>query len=155
MESEEEILSSFDLAKEVATAIGPERILAKAGGGNNLNEAAQMISTGLQIQIPPKSSVIRVAFRHPDVEIVQPVLGEVIDRYLKMHAEIHRPEGGDFLIQETDQLRSRLAQTEEDLRKASNKAGVISLEDTKDNLASQTAQLQTAIFSAQAELAER
>ncbi|MEO7599362.1 MAG: hypothetical protein ABIV50_10545, partial [Opitutus sp.] len=87
----------------------------------------------------------------------QPVLSEVIDQYLKMHLEIHRAVGiiGDFLIQETDQLRTRLAQTEEDLRKAKNKAGVISLEDTKNALTGQMSALQSEIFKAQADLAER
>ena len=45
MESEEEILSSFDLAKEVATAIGPERILAKAGGGIVSSVKATRVAT--------------------------------------------------------------------------------------------------------------
>ena len=157
MDSEEEILTSLDLAKQVATAVGPEKILAKAGGGQDLNMAAHLVNAGLLVQIPQRSSVIHVAFTHPDVEIVQPVLREVIDRYLKMHVEIHRAVGiiGDFLIQETDQLRNRLAQTEEELRKATNKAGVISLEETKKNLISQIASLQSEIFKAQAEFAER
>ncbi|MEO6002486.1 MAG: Wzz/FepE/Etk N-terminal domain-containing protein [Opitutus sp.] len=157
MDSEQEILTSLDLAKQVASVVGAEKILAKAGGGNDLNKAAHIVNAGLTVQVPQYSSVIRVAFQHPDPEIVQPVLREVIDRYLKMHVEIHRAVGiiGDFLIQETDQLRSRLAQTEEELRKAKSKAGVISLEDTKNSLTGQMAHLQNDIFGAQAELAER
>jgi polysaccharide biosynthesis transport protein len=157
MDSEVEILTSLDLAKQVAAAIGPAKILSKAGGGDDLNAAAVLIYKGLTVQAPPRSSVIRITFRHPDLEVVQPVLREVVEQYQKMHVDIHRAVGiiGDFLIQETDQLRSRLAQTEEELRKAKNKAGVISLEDTKNSLTVQMTNLQNEIFRAQADLAER
>lgn len=157
MESETEILTSFDLSRQVAEVIGPEKILARKGGGNDLLKAAVVVHDGLQVDVPRLSSVIHVVFQHPDPGVVQPVLGGVISRYLKTHVEIHRAVGiiGDFLTQETDQLRSRLAQTEEDLRKARNKAGVISLTDSKKEFATQMARIRDELLGAQAELAER
>lgn len=157
MDSEEEILTSLDLSKQVAEAVGPEKILAKVNGGRDLAAAAMVVNHGLVVEAPPKSSVIRIVYSHPDFTVVQPVLSEVIDRYLKMHVEIHRAVGimGDVLIQETDQLRNRLAQTEEDLRKVRNKAGVISIGDTKNTLSGQLTRLQDELFSVEAELAER
>jgi Mrp family chromosome partitioning ATPase/capsule polysaccharide export protein KpsE/RkpR len=62
---------------------------------------------------------------------------------------------GDFIVQETDQLRMRLQQTEDDLRKARNKAGVISIEDTKKILTEQMSALQQQIFNSDADLAQR
>jgi succinoglycan biosynthesis transport protein ExoP len=157
MSSEMEILTSLNLARQVAQTVGPEKILAKVGGGNDLNRAAVVIQKSLAVAVPPKSSVIDVIFRHPDPTIVQPVLTSVIDSYLKMHLAIHHAVGivGDFLTQETDQLRSRLAQTEDDLRKARNKAGVISVDDSKKAFAEQIGRIRQAIYDAQAELAER
>lgn len=157
MESEQEILTSLDLARQVAQAIGPEKILAKLGGGSDANSAAAVINNGLVLEVPRNSSVIHVIYRHPDVEIVQPVLTEIISRYLKTHVEIHRTVGiiGDFLTQETDLLRNRLAQTEEELRKARNKAGVISLDESKKNYIQEMSRLREELLGAQAELAER
>lgn len=155
--SEQQIITSFDLLKQVAQAVGPDKVLAKAGGGNDLNAAANVISKGLAAEAPRFSSVINLSFRHPDPEIVQPVLRELVSLYFKRHVEIHRSAGmiNDFLSQETDQLRTRLAQSEEELRKAKSKAGVISIEDSKKNLSEQMAKLRDQIFSVQAELAER
>ncbi|MDB6093020.1 MAG: hypothetical protein JWM32_582 [Verrucomicrobia bacterium] len=155
--SEVEILSSLDLAQEVAKNVGPEKVLAKISGGKSLNEAAGVIRGGLTVDVPRKSSVIDVTFRHPDADIVQVVLRELVVSYKKKHVEIHRAVGmvGDFLTQETDQLRTRLAQTEEELRKTMNKAGIISLEDFKKTSGEQTAHIRQQIFDAQAELAER
>jgi uncharacterized protein involved in exopolysaccharide biosynthesis/Mrp family chromosome partitioning ATPase len=115
------------------------------------------VQGNLAVEVPNKTSAIRIVFQHPDPEVVQPVLSSVIDSYLKKHREIHQAGGttDDFLTQQTDQLRSRLAQTEEELRKARNTAGVISLEDTKKALTEQISKIRQAIFDAEAELAER
>jgi uncharacterized protein involved in exopolysaccharide biosynthesis/Mrp family chromosome partitioning ATPase len=155
--SEVQILTSFDLAKQVAESVGPETILAKAGGGKDLNAAAALVRQNLVVDVPPHSSVIRVIFQHPDSTVVRPVLNAIIDAYLKKHVEIHQAVGivGDFLTQETDQLRSRLVQTEDELRKARNKAGVISIEDSQKAYTGQIARIREELFSAEAELAER
>jgi uncharacterized protein involved in exopolysaccharide biosynthesis/Mrp family chromosome partitioning ATPase len=155
--SELQILTSLDLAKQVAETVGPERILAKVGGGKDLDSAAFFVRQGLTVDVPQRSSVIRILYHHPDPAVVQPVLAAVIDAYLKKHVEIHEAVGivGDYLSQETDQLRARLAQTEEDLRKARNKAGVISLDEAQKAYADQISRLRQDILSAQAELAER
>lgn len=155
--SETEILTSLDLAETVVKNVGAEKILAKIDGGRDATMAAVVVRRGLTVEVPRSSSVIRVAFEHPDAEVVQIVLRELVASYLQKHVEIHRAVGivGDFLTQETDQLRSRLAQTEEELRKATNKAGIISLEDYKKSTSDQTARLRQQIYDIQAELAER
>src|SRR5438445_205325 len=62
--SELEILTSLDLAQEVVTKqdIGPEKILAKAGGGADPQRAAALIRKGLIVDVPKRSSVIRLVF---------------------------------------------------------------------------------------------
>jgi uncharacterized protein involved in exopolysaccharide biosynthesis/Mrp family chromosome partitioning ATPase len=157
MSSEVQILSSLDLAQDVAKSVGPAKILAKLGGGSEGVIAASYIQRNLIVDVPRYSSVITIVFAHPDPEVAQLVLKELVDRYLKKHVEIHRSMGmvGDFLTQETDQLRTRLAQTEEELRKAMSKAGILSLEDFKKSSNEQTLRLRQQIFDLQAELAER
>jgi len=155
--SELEILTSLDLAMQVATAVGPEKILSKLGGGNDPMAAAGAVKSGLTAEAPAHGNVLRIVYENPNPAVVQPVLREIIDSYFKKHLEIHQAVGipGDSLTQQTDQLRARLTQTEEELRKANNKAGVISIDDSKKGYADQIARLRQEIFSAQAELAER
>ncbi len=155
--SEVEILTSLDLAQKVADTIGPAKILAKLGGGNDPIKAAKAVQKSLLVEPPRKSSVIRLAFQHPDSKIVQPVLGLIIDNYLKRHAEVHREVGmsEDFLIQETERLRARLSQTEDELSKAYRKAGVISVDDAKKAYTEQLSKIHEELFNAEAELAEQ
>lgn len=155
--SEVQILTSLDLATQVANSVGPDKILKGIDDHPDLAHAAGYVQANLVVEAPLRSSVIEVKFKHPDPEMVQPVLREVVGLYLKRHAEVHQSAGivGDFLSKETDNLRSRLAGTEDALRKALAQAGVISLEDSRKNLAEEMARLRKEMLVAQAELAQR
>jgi uncharacterized protein involved in exopolysaccharide biosynthesis/Mrp family chromosome partitioning ATPase len=153
--TELEILTSRDLARKVAAALGPERLVGDSVS-NSLEQAAAIIQGGVTAEVVRDSSVVRVVFQNQDRRIVQPVLSQIISSYFKLHAEIHAVGVFDeFLTQETDQLRSRLAQTEEELRNAKAKAGVISLEDSKSAFSGEIARIQQKVLDAEAELAER
>ena len=155
--TEADILSSVDLANDVVKSITAKKVLANSGGGTDASKAAALVHRGLVVQAQPWSSVIRLYYENPDLDLVQLVLTETIEAYKKKHVEIHRAVGivGDFLTQETDQLRARLAQTEEELRKVTNKAGIVSLESSKASFAAQQSRLREEILEAQAKLAER
>jgi uncharacterized protein involved in exopolysaccharide biosynthesis len=94
MNDQLELLTSLDLAQEVAEKIGAKKILEKAGGGEDRNQAAAVIRTGLRVRVVNGSSVIHIGFQHPDSALVQPVLREVIDRFLRLHVETYRKHGG-------------------------------------------------------------
>ena len=156
MNTELEILTSGDLAQQVADTIGPEKILGANGGTNRL-KAGAVVRKGLTAEVPKNSSVIRLVFQHADSEIVQPVLSQLIEFYLKKHVEIHAVGAfDDFLTQETDQLRSSLARTEQELEKAKTNLGYYSsLEEARQFQGEQISKIRQSIFDAEAELAER
>jgi len=154
--AEVQILGSMDLAKDVAQAIGPEKLAPGAMPGKELLSAAVAVHLGLEPEIEPRSNVLKIVFSHPNKEIVQPVLQEILERYLKKHVEVHQTNGlmGELLSKETDQLRAKLANTEEELRKIRSKSGIISPEESKKAYAEMISHLKQEIFTAQAQLAE-
>jgi len=155
--SELEIIKSLDLVGKVVDTIGVGKLMIPLNDGKDRDRAIVMVSRGFEAQVPARSSVIQLAYSGTDAMIVQPVLREFINCYLKKHVEIHRSTGlvDDFLTQETEQLRSRLSQTEEGLRKATNKLGFPSIEDAKKTLSALSSRLRQDIFEAETELAER
>ncbi len=155
--SELEILTSGDLATEVARLVGPEKILAKAGGGTNLAAAAIVVRSGITPDVPKRSDVIRLLYAHPDPEVAQLVLRQLVDSYLKKHLEIHRSVGlmDEMFSTQADQMRSRLATTDEELRKIKARVGVVNLEDSKKAYSEQLTKVRQDIYTAEAELAER
>lgn len=90
MNEQVEILTSVDLAREVAEHIGPSKILVTTDGDKDLIRAAAVIKAGLRVSVRPKSNLIHITFAYPESHLVQPVLREVIDRFLKLHVEKYR-----------------------------------------------------------------
>lgn len=159
LDTEIDILSSMDIADTAAEALGPDKILTNVKDPKQRDRAraAAAIRSNLVIEPLPRSSVIHLIYKNADPSIVQPVLSAVIDAYYKKHVEVHRQAAaiGDFLSQETDQLRAQLEQTEDELRKEKDKAGIVSLDDAKKTFNDQESKLESDIFAANAELAER
>jgi len=153
--TEVEILQSLDLAQHVVQAMTPEKILA--GSGTDTNEAAYLVRKGVTVETALRSSVIHITFQHPDREIVQPALSEIIDGYFVKHFRMRGGGGvfGDFLTNETERLRGELVQTEMQIRQAQSEAGVISTDDAKDAYSGRITRLRGQISSAEEELAER
>ena len=151
--TELQILTSMDVAEEVATNIGPDKILGKTGA--SAVAAAALIKNNLTLEVPNNSDVIRLVFKHRDPVLVRDILSQIIDTYKQRHAEIHRPGGDDEVLnRETDELRSRLTRTEEALRSAKTNLHIISLDDARTFFSSEMKELQTDLFNSQAELAE-
>jgi uncharacterized protein involved in exopolysaccharide biosynthesis/Mrp family chromosome partitioning ATPase len=153
--TELEILTSLDLAQEVADAIGPEKILGTAG--QDRFTAAAVVRRGLIAEVPKNSTVIRLTFQHANPNLVQPVLEKLIELYQKKHSEIHAVGAfDDFLTQETEELRSDLDKTEQELGRAKTNLGFYaSLEDAKKFQGEQLSKIRQSIDDAEAELAER
>jgi uncharacterized protein involved in exopolysaccharide biosynthesis/Mrp family chromosome partitioning ATPase len=154
--SEIKILTSFDIAEQVAKDIGPEKILARLGGGNDPVKAATAIKNNLFVEAPDNGSVIDIIFRNPNPAVVQPVLQEIISAYLNKHMEVHQSVGksDDFLTEETAQLSSQIARTENELLAVKTNAGIISVETAEKSYAEQIARIREELLHAEADLAE-
>jgi len=152
--TELQILTSMDLAQEVATNVGADKIVGKTNA--NVLVAAAIIHNHLLVEVPNNSDVIRITYTHSDPVVVQTVLQQVIGTYLENHAEIHRPGGvyDEFLTQETDNLRSRLTRTEDALRSAKTNLGILSLDDAEKLYSDKIAKIQQDIDDSRAALAE-
>jgi uncharacterized protein involved in exopolysaccharide biosynthesis/Mrp family chromosome partitioning ATPase len=155
--SEGEILGSLDLCRQVAEALGPQRILPEIEQASNMvAAAASVLYGGLTVEIPKRSSVIRVSMSHRSPEIAQQALQKLIELYFKRHAEIHRGLGtmDAVLTKQTDQVRSRLTDTDRALQDLRTSSGVLSLEDSRRTITEQMGAIRQQIFSVEAELAE-
>ena len=119
--------------------------------------AAESIRPGLGAAPASKgSNVIVVTYRNRDPELANLVLTELISRYFVKHLEVHRSaEAFNFVSQQSDQVRARLNQTEEELKQLKAKAGVITLRESTVLINSELASTQDALQAAEAEYAEQ
>ena len=154
--SEVEILNSWDLAVQTAEAIGPKRLLPRSKGTPTKEAAAGTIISGLTLTTAKGSNIIFVSYKNRDPALATLVLNELVNRYFIKHLEVHRSAGAfDFVTQQTDQVRSRLNQTEDALRDLREKAGIVSLTDTTTALSNEAGKVEEQLHLAEAEAAEQ
>ena len=151
--SEVEILTSWDLAMQVAEAIGPSRLLPHKDAVTR-EEAAASISGQLEVTSRPGSNIIFVSCKNRDPKLATIVLDQLIKKYFNKHLEVHRSAGAfDFVTHQIDRVRARLNQTEDALIPLKAKIGVISLDDSKAALSSDLARTEGQLHDAEAGLA--
>jgi len=174
--AETEILTSWDLAVQVAQALGPQRVLPPpqdrftqivralglkrllppSGASATEGDAAQSIFSGLKVLTNKGSNIILISYKNPNPEIATLVLQELLSRYFVKHLEVHRSAGAfDFVAQQTDQVRARLNQTEDALKALKEKTGIASLKEGSTALTTEAAKTQEQLNAAEADLAEQ
>src|SRR6266705_2339392 len=155
--SEVEILTSWDLAVQAAEAIGPNRLLPHASGTPRKEAAATVITKGLVVTVRKGSNIIFVTYKSRDPSLATIVLKELVNRYFNKHLEVHRSIGAfDFVTQQTDQVRSRLNQTEDSLRSLRSKVGIASpLVESIAALSAEGAKTEDQLNITESELAEQ
>ncbi|HEV2095501.1 MAG TPA: Wzz/FepE/Etk N-terminal domain-containing protein, partial [Chthoniobacterales bacterium] len=155
IDAEVQILKSWDLAVQVAQALGPKRILPNAKTPS-VESAAGAIGSGLDVTTKHASNIMFVAYQDSNREVANLVLNELVNRYFTKHLEVHRSAGAfDFVTQQTDQVRARLNQTEDALKTLKTKAGILSLPDSIAALGTEVARLNEQLSAAESDLAEQ
>jgi uncharacterized protein involved in exopolysaccharide biosynthesis/Mrp family chromosome partitioning ATPase len=174
--AEIEILTSWDLAMEVARAIGPQRLLPPpqdlfsrfvqaiglkrllppSGTSATEADAASSIVSGLKVVSNKGSNIILISYKNRNPEVATLALQELLSRYFVKHLEVHRSAGAfDFVTQQTDQVRARLNQTEDALKSLREKTGIASLKEGSAALTTEAAKVKEQLNAAEADLAEQ
>src|SRR4029077_8444116 len=156
MNSEVEILTSLDLATQVAEEVGVKRILGGSGGEATKDEAARALSKGLSVISLKGSSIISISYKNRDPQLATLVLDELVKFYFDKHLEIHRSVGSfDLVSRQTAQLRTELSRTEEELQKMKETAGITSPTEDTSAVATELTKTQDELDSAETELASQ
>jgi polysaccharide biosynthesis transport protein len=156
MNSEVEILTSLDLATQVAEEIGIKRILGGARGDATKDEAARALSKGLSVTSLKGSNIISIAYKNGDPQLATLVLDKLVKFYFDKHLEIHRSVGSfDLVSRQTAQLRTELSRTEEELQKMKETAGITSPTEDTSAVATELTKTQEELDSAETELASQ
>jgi uncharacterized protein involved in exopolysaccharide biosynthesis len=156
LNSESEILTSWDLAVQVAKALGVERLLPESWGAADISQAAGAVRSGLTVNAVKRTNVILVSYANRDPKLATLVLKELLTLYFAKHLEIHRSaDAFNFVSQQSDELRARLNLTEEELKRVKEKAGVTSLPESTANLNAELLKTRAALRAADTEHAEQ
>jgi uncharacterized protein involved in exopolysaccharide biosynthesis/Mrp family chromosome partitioning ATPase len=152
--TEIDILKSWDLAEQVATAVGVERLSPEGADADAKIAATRNILMGLNVAAQKGGNVITASYKNPDPKLAVRVLENLIALYFVKHLEVHRSaDAFNFVAQQSSQVRNQLKQTEEELKQLKTKAGVTSLSADTTTLTAELARVREALSSAQTEYA--
>ncbi len=153
MNTEVEMLKSFDTALDVATNIGPEKILAKYGGGNDLLQSAGVVAAGINVA-PPKTMSLVVTFSHRDRELVQPVMKAIVDAYMRRHL-LMRSGSSIYLQQKAAEKAKEIAEVDRQIKLLMTEAGVPDIRERLTAIKKEFDDLQKQLLKSQTEIAQR
>jgi len=158
--SEIAILESRDQIEKVVNDIGLKRFGVAETNATQQFLTIRNVLLNLSVSAILNSNIIYLRFEGSDPALAQDFLASLIHHYLEKHAEIHRDAGTyEFLSQQTDQLRSRLTETEAELRALKMDTGIISLEESAkvalakvEDLERQQREAETALAASEAKV---
>ena len=153
--SELEILTSRDLAVQVAESLGVARLMPNAGDIVTPIEAASVVASGLTASGARGGDVITVTYKHSDPALAPVILTALVESYFKKHLEVHRAskEAFEFVTQQNLQLQANLRSIEDELKQKRAEAKVTSLPEALASLNAEMAACRKEINAADAELA--
>lgn len=152
--SELEILTSSDLIRQVAEAVGINRLAAGPPSEATTYKAIEAIDHNLDVAVVKDTNIISVGFRSGDPSLPMPLVQELVKRYFDKHLQVHRSTGAfNFVRQETADLKKQLVETEAELKQVKGNARVISLVEAKKDVAAELAKTQDELDTAVAEQA--
>ena len=152
--AEVEILTSSDVAAQVADAVGVERLLKEKKSKATTAEAARDILANLEVTAVHDSNIISIVYKNSDPQLATQVLDQLVKFYFDKHLEVHRSVGSfDLVTRQTEEVRKGLNQTEEDLKKLKAKAEINSPAEDTTAVANELSKTQQELDSAETELA--
>jgi uncharacterized protein involved in exopolysaccharide biosynthesis/Mrp family chromosome partitioning ATPase len=154
--SEVEILNSWDLFKDVATQVGPERILPGKGRSGTIDDAAITIGKGIKTVAVPKTNVILILNKNSDPRLATEVLDSLLKNYFNKHLDIHRSkEAFKVVSEQADMFRGELASASARLKAKKAEANVISLKDSSDEINAELSESERLVSAATTALVQQ
>ena len=146
--SEIEILGSRDLANQVVSEIGVERLYpALLEEAADVQVAFERAVHRFRGAVYPSgvldSSIIKVSFEHPDRHLAAEAVNLLVDRFMDKHVEVFSDTRSDFLESRLELYEQKLAEAEDALRTFKQEHGVYDLATQKSLLLAQHRELDT------------
>lgn len=161
----EDTSSGSDVAKnatrktrDVRTAVkrlrNPLEQLSQAKRLSDRQKVVLRVMNNLEVEALKDTSIISISYRSQSPKLAQDVLAKLIDLYLEQHIAVHQTPGSyQFFTQQSDDLRNKLALSENELRNLRDKTGISSLEEQRKVILNHIGDLERQTGAAEAELA--
>jgi uncharacterized protein involved in exopolysaccharide biosynthesis len=147
--SEVELLSSFDVLEQVVLANGMEKpqgfslvdlLRPHQTNEDRIARAVKSLAKKLKIENIKNSNLIEITYQSSDPHLSCGVLKSLGDLYVAKHVAVHRPAGSyEFFAGETQKYRDELGEAEQKLRNFGRENAIAAPDEQRTDLATQVA----------------
>jgi capsular exopolysaccharide synthesis family protein len=118
------------------------------------DKAVLQVRKNLEAKALKDSSIISISYKAESPKLAQNVIATLINYYLEKHIAVHQTPGShQFFLEQANQLRSKLALSEDELRNLRDESGISSIEEQQQVIFSRITGLEGQTDLAEAELA--
>jgi uncharacterized protein involved in exopolysaccharide biosynthesis len=154
MNSELDLITSWDLAEAVAKDAGPEKIITQKAKDISVTAAAAALMSNLKVEIPKNSTVLHVVYQHSNPEQARSILGKIINQYLIKHKDTHRStKSFDAVSQKAADAKAVLEADRAKLQNLKKENNIVSLVGKEQALSTQLVTLENDIAATETNLA--
>ena len=146
------------IRREVRNAVkGARNLLERSDLVEPLSDRDKVVlglMKNLEFETMKDSSIIRISYEAKNPKLAQEVIAKLIDLYLEKHIAVHQTPGSyQFFVQQSDHLRDKLVQSENEFRNLKNETGISSLAEQRQVLLNRIGVLELEIDHTDAALA--
>lgn len=146
------------IKRYVRTAVQWLRNLLKRSGMveplSDRDKAVLGVMKNLEAEVMKDSSIINISYEAQSPKLAQEVMANLINSYLEKHIAVHQMPGSyPFFTQQSEDLRDKLAQAENELRNLRDETGISSLEEQRLVILNHIGDLKQQKTAAEADLA--
>lgn len=118
---------------------------------NGHKKAVLNLMKNLKINTSKDSSIISVSYEAKNPDLAQNVVSKIVDFYLEKHIAVHQTPGShEFFLQQSNHMRSKLEELEDQLRNLKNETGVSSIDEQRGILVGRIGSLEQEIERSEA-----
>jgi capsular exopolysaccharide synthesis family protein len=146
------------IRREVRNAVkGARNLLERSDLVEPLSDRDKIVlgvMKNLEFETMKDSSIIQISYEAKNPKLAQEVIAKLIDLYLEKHIAVHQTPGSyQFFVQQSDHLRDKLVQSENEFRNLKNETGISSLAEQRQVLLNRIGVLELEIDHTDAALA--
>jgi capsular exopolysaccharide synthesis family protein len=132
----------------------PSRDLKPSTDEIERDKAIRKFKQNLTVDFQKNSSILTIQYDASGRHLSQLVVAKLTDFYLDKHINVHRTPGSEkFFVTQTKELRAKLEQSEDALRKLKNQTGIASVAEQRNILVNRIGALQRSLEETEAALA--
>ena len=151
---DKKLSAKSSIPKEVPEVKGPSDHFEQLPLSDNHERAVVTIMKNLDVKALKDSCVISITYKAPNPKLAQEVIVRLIELYLEKHIAVHQTHGShEFFTKQSDHLRDKIAELEDNLRNLRNTTGISSLEQQQRVVLDRISILEKEIDSTEAALA--